>query len=349
MATGLRALILRCARLGRSKVDLDDVRVRVTREPRNHEPVPTQGRFPYVPNGFTGGEAVERYLNLERLLVEVHVAGYDESDVGLGGDAGSTVDVTAVVIVDIRQGGAEPVEHGVAIEIPYVARAGAEVDGVGEAADHHQSRVRRRRSRWSLVRCPFGVERVGHPGPTRQHLDDDAADHLTRLHGPEGVVDLVELDATRHHRTDVEPPGLHEADKPREVPPNLSRAVQATEDLLLVVEQRKAGEGHLAFSPGHPDHDDRAAPPGYGVGLLNRLGQTDHLEGVVGSPPAGEVLDLGNGIAGRRVDQVGRAELLARLALQLDRVHCDDAGRPRDAGALDHRLAHTPAADHHDR
>src|SRR5438045_3929518 len=33
--------------------------------------------------------------------------------------------------------------------------------------------------------------------------DDDAADDLACLHGPEGVVDLVELDAAGDHRTEV--------------------------------------------------------------------------------------------------------------------------------------------------
>src|SRR4051794_2002342 len=40
--------------------------------------------------------------------------------------------------------------------------------------------------------------------------DNDAADHLTGLHGPESVIDLIEADASRHHGADVEAAGLHQ-------------------------------------------------------------------------------------------------------------------------------------------
>ena len=48
------------------------------------------------------------------------------------------------------------------------------------------------------------------------------------------------------------------------------------------------------------------------------------------------------------VDEVGGAELLGRLALQLDRVDREDAAGAGDARALDHGLADAAAADDRD-
>jgi hypothetical protein len=94
------------------------------------------------------------------------------------------------------------------------------------------------------------------------------------------------------------------------------------------------------------DHG-RSTLPRHRECLQDRLGEPDHLEGVVRAPTARERLDLGDRISLRRVDQVGCAELLRRLALQLDRVNRDDAGCAGDAGALDDRR--TDAAAAHDR
>src|SRR2546423_1607467 len=64
-------------------------------------------------------------------------------------------------------------------------------------------------------------------------LADDGADDLARLHRGEGLVHLVELDAARDHRADVEAAGLDQLDEAREVAAHLGRAVEAALEVLL--------------------------------------------------------------------------------------------------------------------
>src|SRR5947209_6721482 len=98
------------------------------------------------------------------------------------------------------------------------------------------SRLARSRRASTLPSSTVGIRRPTTPS------NDDAADDLARLHCAESVVDLVELDPARHHRTEVETPGLGESDEPGEVPAHTGRAVDAPQHLLLFVEQLERRE-----------------------------------------------------------------------------------------------------------
>ena len=100
---------------------------------------------------------------------------------------------------------------------------------------------------------------------------------------------------------------------------------------------------------GMPTMTDGAAAASGVEGLEDRLGETDDLEHVVGAATAGGRLHLADGVAGSRIDEIGGADLLGRLALHLDRVDGEDTRRAGDAGALDDGLADTTAADDGDR
>src|SRR5437762_13874757 len=113
--------------------------------------------------------------------------------------------------------------------------------------------------------------------------DDDAADDLACLHGPEGVVDLVELDAAGDHRTEVEPAGLGEGDEAGEVPSHLGRAVDAAQELLLLVEKLEGRERHLRVHARRAHDRYRAAPASDVERLQDRFGEADDLERVGGA------------------------------------------------------------------
>src|SRR5207302_4063952 len=88
--------------------------------------------------------------------------------------------------------------------------------------------------------------RAGHP-PSRRRgrvaSHDHAADDLACLHGPDGVIDLVESDASGHEGTEVEAARLDEADEAREVAARVGGPVHAPEQALLVVEERPPRQG----------------------------------------------------------------------------------------------------------
>ena len=76
-------------------------------------------------------------------LVEVGVANDHDSDIGAGGDGSRPVDVGPVVMDDVGERGAEPVQDGPTVEIPDVAGpAVTDVDGVGQAAQHGDTHAR---------------------------------------------------------------------------------------------------------------------------------------------------------------------------------------------------------------
>ena len=109
----------------------------------------------------------------------------------------------------------------------------------------------------------------------------------------------------------VEPAGLDQIDEALEVAPHLRRAVLAAEDLLLLVEELEGGKRHLRVQRGSCRRCTRAAVARHVVGLDDRLGEADDLERVVDAAAAGQALHLLDGIALRRIDDVGGAELLA--------------------------------------
>src|SRR4051812_46691119 len=62
---------------------------------------------------------------------------------------------------------------------------------------------------------------------------DDRADDRAGLHGPEGVVHLVEVDTPRDHGAEIEASRLGQRDEPREVAPHLRTAVHRAQDALV--------------------------------------------------------------------------------------------------------------------
>src|SRR5690242_31092 len=83
------------------------------------------------------------------------------------------------------------------------------------------------------ARCAPPARKAGAPRFRGQHRlrgsDDHAADDFARLHGAEGVVDLVQFDLLRHHLVDVEATGLDEIDEALEVAAHARRAVLTAE------------------------------------------------------------------------------------------------------------------------
>src|SRR5882724_10670094 len=161
----------------------------------------------------------------------------------------------------------------------------------------------------------------------REGSGDDAPDHLACLHCPEGVVHALELDGLRHHRGRVQTVRLDELDEAREVAPHLCRAVLAPLHGLLLEEDAERGQRELRVETRHADDDDLAATAREVIGGEDGLREPDHLEGVVRATPAGEGLHLIDRVALRRIDHVGRAELLRGLAFERLGIDRDDATR----------------------
>ena len=93
----------------------------------------------------------------------------------------------------------------------------------------------------------------------------------------------------------------------------------------------KVGIVTCGLGAGHADHDRGAALADHVVRLERRLGQADDLERVVDAATTGERLAPARPGRPRWVDEVGGAELLGGLALQLDRVDRDDPAGAGDA------------------
>src|SRR5262249_19708310 len=143
----------------------------------------------------------------------------------------------------------------------------------------------------------------------------------------------------------VEPAGLDQIDEAREIAPHLRGAVLATPHRLLFEEDAERRQRELRLEAGHAHDDDLAAAAREIIGGEDRLGEPNHLEGVVRATAPGGRLHLLDGVALRGIDDVGGAELGRGLPLQLLRVDGDDATRSRDARALDHRLSDATAAE----
>ena len=82
--------------------------------------------------------------------------------------------------------------------------------------------------------------------------------------------------------------------------------------------------------------------------LLDGLGTAGGLEREVDPAPPVRSRTASTGSVGRRVHRVGRAEVPRPLELLRRDVHGDDALRPRDLRAGDHRQADAAAADDRD-
>src|SRR5207253_2384111 len=96
----------------------------------------------------------------------------------------------------------------------------------------------------------------------------------------------LELDGLRHHRGGGETAGLDQLDEAREVAPYLGRAVLAAFHGLLLVEDAERGQRELRVEARHADDDHLAAAAHEVVGGQDGLREPDHLEAVVGAPPA---------------------------------------------------------------
>src|SRR5262249_2737828 len=173
---------------------------------------------------------------------------------------------------------------------------------------------------------------------------------LTLLHRLERIVDVVQLDATRDQLVDLELAAHVEIDELRHVAPHVGRAVERSDQRLLLQRQHDARHGDVEAEPRHPDHHRLAAAFHREESLRDDRGRADHLEGVVYAEAASQLLDgRGHLRSTRGVDQVGGTELLRQLELRLREVDADDARRPAQRGALDAVQADAAAAEDRDR
>ena len=121
-------------------------------------------------------------------------------------------------------------------------------------------------------------------------------------------VDLGERPPRRDEPLEVEPPGLPEGEKPRDVAHRVRAAERAAEELLLGEdEERRGGDGHGVADRRSADADDRAAGARGQQARLDEARAADGVEGVVGAD-AGERLRPRRDVIGGGIDQVGRAE-----------------------------------------
>src|SRR5215471_21674866 len=92
----------------------------------------------------------------------------------------------------------------------------------------------------------------------------------------------------------------------------------------------------LDFRPhrNHADHGGRTAFGEHVKRLLRRLFEANGLEGVFDTSSR-QVLDLGDGVALRRVDQVGGTADLGQFELARPRVNGDNTASPSNGGSLD--------------
>src|SRR6266446_2407090 len=160
--------------------------------------------------------------------------------------------------------------------------------------------------------------RVGSMGLV-QH--QDGARDLARLHGPERLVDVLELAPAGDHLVEHEPALPVQLDVVRHVDLEAVAAHAAALDLLLAEEHRPV-ELDLLPHRDHADHGGGAAGPDAVEALLGRELEPDALEGIV-HPATGERADLLHRIVRLRVHPVGRAQLLGLGELGLHRVDRD--------------------------
>src|SRR5229473_3796148 len=195
---------------------------------------------------------------------------------------------------------------------------------------------------------PAAATRVSYPvtSASGSVVDDDLPDDVAVTERTQGVVEVIEFQALGDHAFEVQAAGPPQAEHPCVVAPHVGRAVERAEHLLAVKEQLERSELDLLVgAPGADDHDG-SAPARRRPRGPDRLRGTHHLEGVVEAFPAGELSREPAQII--RVDGMGGTETAGRLVLGRHGVDPDDDSRAGEAGPLDRRNAHAPAADDHD-
>src|SRR5919198_319261 len=149
---------------------------------------------------------------------------------------------------------------------------------------------------------------------------DDAARDLAGVQCPERLVDLGQLETARDQLAQLQA-ALHEqVDQLREVDVRPGRAVVAAEQPLAGPHQRRRRERDLLFLTRDADDHRGAALPDDVERLPDRRRGADHLEGVIGAPAAGQLLDRLDDVLAAGVDEVGRAELARELELLVEQV-----------------------------
>ena len=113
------------------------------------------------------------------------------------------------------------------------------------------------------------------------------------------------------------------------------------------IDHRDVGKRHVGGR--HADLHDRAREVTGVERLLQHLGPADGLDAHVGAVAVGERADRLDRVGLRRVDRVGRAELLRPFELPGVEIHADDRVRARELRRRDRRVAHAAATEHRDR
>src|SRR5215467_13101116 len=181
-------------------------------------------------------------------------------------------------------------------------------------------------------------------GPRLPLEHHDGAGDLAGLHGPEELVDVLELAAAGDHLVELEASLPIQLDVTRHVHLEAVGSHAAALDPLLAEEH---GAVELDLLP-HGDHADdrRGATRADAIeALLGGDLEPDGLERVVDTA-VGEIANGLHGVVALGVDAMSGAELLGRGELGIDGVHRDDHARPRDARALDAGEAPPPPPPH---
>ena len=123
------------------------------------------------------------------------------------------------------------------------------------------------------------------------------------------------------------------------------RAVVAAAQGFFVPHQVHGVDAGLLPPGGNADHGDHAALGRHIVGGFGGVAAAEHLKGVVGAAPAGQVFHLLHRILVGGVDGVGGAEAHCEFQLRLADVHGDNLPGAGQGGAHNHIQAYAAAAD----
>src|SRR6266436_7818720 len=196
-----------------------------------------------------------------------------------------------------------------------VALAGALSFGASVPDDHltacaaaDQARPAIRPAAAAAVAVFSSSRRSRRVGSMRLPEHQDGARDLARLHGPERLVDVLELAPARDHLVEHEPALPVQLDVVRHVDLEAVAAHAATLDLLLA-EEHGSVELDLLPHRDHADHGRGAARADAVEALLGRDLEADALERVVDAA-SGEGADLLHRIVRLGVHPVGGAQLL---------------------------------------
>ena len=207
------------------------------------------------------------------------------SVVGVGQHAGSATRVDAGGLGHAALGrapgpGSLVLGIGPALDEDTEVGVGPDPDLIGERA--HELGEQRRR----LDHVGVGVDHLHtgrhHASPSGTVEDDDAADHFARLHGPEGVVDVVEPDPAAHHALGVDRPPGHQVDHARGSR-GRGRSSRRRSPTRVLAPTKSSKAEKVTCSDGDPAPTSTAVPPAAGrlEGEADGRRPAHHLEGVV--------------------------------------------------------------------